>query len=135
MPSYTLAYSDAFGNGVRPYLALTVTGINGRSGRIVGLIDSGADKTSLPMGYAGLMGYGVRDLTAGSVGVADGSTVSVWHASAPSQAFISGLPDPVFDLLPTFVPGIPPVLFGREDFFQTFGVAFNEVRRQFTLTV
>lgn len=136
MPSYTLPYRNALGNGVRPYLTLAVTGVNGAAGSIVGLIDSGADRTSLPMGFAGLMGYGAGELTAGTVGVADGSTTSVWNATKPSRAFIVGLPQPVFDLFPTFVPGnaVTP-LWGRADFFQVFGIGFEEALQRFTLTV
>lgn len=60
----SLAYSEPFGFGIpRPYLVLHVTGPNGGASRDVpGLVDSGADATSLPLEYALLMGYGLNDL-------------------------------------------------------------------------
>lgn len=62
MAVHTLPYRDVFSNGARPYLALHVPGLNGAAGDIPGLIDSGADKTSLPSGFASLMGYTAAEL-------------------------------------------------------------------------
>lgn len=136
MPSWTLPYRDAFGSGARPYLALHVTGINQRSGPIAGLVDSGADRSSLPMGFADLMGYGEDDLELGHVNVADGSVVQVWHALTPSQAYVVGLEQTVFDLLPTFVPGSASApLWGRADFFNAYRIAFDEPNARFTLSL
>jgi hypothetical protein len=60
--SLLIAYRDFGWGGVRPYLVLHVTGINGASGLIPGLLDTGADSTVLPAGYAPLMGYTASDL-------------------------------------------------------------------------
>ena len=39
-----------------------MTGINGASGNVTGLIDTGADITQLPVGFASLMGYDASTL-------------------------------------------------------------------------
>ncbi len=74
MPSIQLKYSDPFGSGARPYLAFRVTGPNGQSGPITGLLDSGADTTALPAGFAALMGYKTDQLKRVEVGTANGSS-------------------------------------------------------------
>jgi hypothetical protein len=70
-----------------------------------------------------------------TVGVADGSQASVWQATKPATAFVIGLPQPVFEITPTFVPGNNVMtLWGRADFFRAFVVGFNEIAQQITLT-
>ncbi len=136
MPTHRLSYSDPFGTGVpRPYLVLYVTGPNGKSGAIPGVIDSGADMTCLPLGYASLMGY-----EAGSnLTLADGHQASgkmqVWAAeSTTCEAHVVGLTDHVFELRPSFVEGNEIPLWGRGDFFLAFQPTFDEVAQEFSLT-
>jgi hypothetical protein len=129
---FPLPYRNAFGTGHRPYLALHVTAPTGRHGAVVGLIDSGADATSLPFGYAALMGYQPDQLEKREAGQAAG-TMDIWVARVPCEAFVIGLPDVVFDLWPCFVDGGRSVLWGRRDFFRTFGVVFEESARTFAL--
>jgi len=57
MPDLTVAYRDLGLGELRPFLVLMVAGPGGAKGSIAGLIDSGADGTVLPAGYASLMGY------------------------------------------------------------------------------
>lgn len=118
-------------------MALHFTGLNGTSGGdIPGLVDSGADRTSLPHDYAKLMGYRSDQLDSGSVTVADGSSVAVLVANVPVRAYVAGLPDPVFDVCPMFVPGNNMPLWGRSDFFNAFEtVGFEEATKHLTLTV
>lgn len=66
--------------------------------------------------------------------VADGSSVSVLVANVPVRAYVAGLPAPVFDLYPTFVPGNNTPLWGRSDFFRAFqAVGFDEVGQDLML--
>jgi hypothetical protein len=102
---WSLPYRDVFGGGARPYVGLQVTGINGRSGPILGLIDSGADRTCLPSGYARLMGYTPADLEQVNVTVADGSSTAVWNATRPAHGYVIGIEDITFELWPSFMPG------------------------------
>lgn len=134
--THRLSYRNVFGTGERPYLAVHVTGLNGASGDIPGLIDSGADRTSLPMGFARLMGYDSSTLEQGKIGIADGSEVAVLVAKVPVQANVVGLPDPTFELCPTFVGGNNVhALWGRADVFMNFGIGFDETNQSFSLTV
>jgi hypothetical protein len=116
----------------RPYLVLHVTGLNGESGDIIGIVDSGADITSLPLDYASLMGYAAADLRSESVEGVGGAT-SAFHATKPVLASVAGLDDSPFDLNPCFVDGNDMVLWGRSDFFKQFIVAFNENEQNFTI--
>jgi hypothetical protein len=133
VPALTLAYSNPYSTGYRPYLALHVTG-PGASGAIVGLVDSGADRTCLPMGYATLMGYAADQLVLHQ-GQGVGGSLSLWEATTPATAIVAGLPHPEIELHPTFVEGGSTPLWGRGDFFATFGVSFDERAQQFTITV
>lgn len=134
MRHFTLPYSDAFGTGARPYLVLHVTAPSGKSGNIWGLIDSGADATSLPLGFASLMGYRPTDLDQREAQQVSGK-IDVWVPREPCRAELVGLPDYSFDLTPTFVDGSTHALWGRADFFSAFGVEFDETARCFILTV
>jgi hypothetical protein len=131
LPSATLAYRDPFNTGNRPYLALRLTGINGASGRVTGLIDSGADITQLPLGYASLMGYDGTTLEPMTVGTAAAPT-QVLRATRPCAAYLLGLPEVQLSLLPVFSAS-PYVLWGRTDFMATFTVTIDEKKQRFTL--
>jgi hypothetical protein len=128
-----VAYRDLGLGELRPFLVLTVTGPGGATGPIAGLIDSGADGTVLPAGYAPLMGYTATDLVA-EQGAQVGGTVTMWQAAKPSQAFIPEIPGFVFELQPCFINGCQTPLWGRKDLFQHFDVNVMERRKQFSLT-
>lgn len=100
---------------------------------ILGLIDTGADTSILPFGYASLLGYTVGSLKASQAqqvqGVAD-----VHQATESSMAWIAGAPQITFTTLPIFIPGALNALWGRRDFLQTFPVAFFEARKEFVIT-
>lgn len=81
MPDLTVAYRDLGLGELRPFLVLTVTGPGGAKGAIAGLIDSGADGTVLPAGYASLMGYMAADLIA-EQGTQVGGSVTMWQATS-----------------------------------------------------
>lgn len=112
MASAELVYSDPFGTGNRPYLALQLTGLNGQTGSVTGLVDSGADCTQLPIGYASLMGFTGGDLRQIDVGTA-GAVTQAFEATVPCAAFVIGLQAVVFDLMPIFSPASSYVLWGR----------------------
>jgi hypothetical protein len=87
-----IAYRDFGWGGARPYLVLHVTGINGQSGLIPGLLDSGADNTVLPAGYAPLMGYTGDDLVT-MQGTQVGGSITLRNATQPSRAYVPEIPD------------------------------------------
>lgn len=130
----TLPYSRYSGPVPRPYLALHFVGLNGSEGDIVGLLDSGADNSCLPLGFASLMGYRPDDLQIDTcVGV--GGTSDVHVARRPVTAHITGVPETTFEILPTFLPDSEMPIWGRLDFFQIYEVNFHEPRQEFTLTL
>lgn len=116
----------------RPYLVMEVTGINGRSGPVLGLVDTGADTTSFPAAYAVLMGYDPTTLTAQTIGQAAGSAQALL-ATVPSHMKVPEVPDVIIDTRPLFVPGSPTVLWGRRDFMAAFDIMIMESDQQFTI--
>lgn len=129
-----VAYRDFGWGGARPYLVLHVTGIKGRSGLVIpGLLDSGADSTVLPAGYAPLMGYTGEDLVT-EQGTQVAGSVTLRTAVQPSQAYIPEMPHVVFDIKPRFVQGCQNALWGRADLMQCFDVTIMDRQQQFSLT-
>jgi hypothetical protein len=130
---FLIGYRDFGQGGPRPYLVMHVTGINGRSGRLWGLVDSGADRTSMPFGFATLMGYGPQDLTV-QQGLGAGGTFTCYVAHALSTAIVPEIPGPVVSFAPMFVQGSKTVLWGRTDFMSRFDVTILERSSQFSIT-
>jgi len=129
-----LPYTNPLGTGVRPYLWVHLTGIDGMSGSFVGLLDTGADRTAMPLGYASLLGYGPSTLTPVTIGTAS-SPASAFEALQPCTAQATGLPTLSLSLQPVFVLGSSAtVLWGRKDFMAAFKVLFDESTQQFTLS-
>ena len=133
MADLVVAYRDLGLGEARPYLVLTVTGPTGKQGPIAGLIDSGADGTVLPAGYAPLMGYTAGDLKA-EQGTQVGGSVTVYRANVSSQAFVPEIPGRVFDLNPCFVQGCQTPLWGRSCLMRHFDITIMETKQQFSLT-
>lgn len=106
---------------------------------IIGLVDSGAHRTLLPISLADELGLArsselVED--AGSSG-GIGSMFKTWSSTVTIMgqiaAFVDGGPDPApwgpaFPLTPGFtdLEPEPSALLGRADFFQAFEITFNE---------
>jgi hypothetical protein len=128
-----IPYSDLGFGGSCPYLFLHVTGLDGRGRVIPGLIDSGADSTVLPAGYAPLMGYTRADLTLVEGTQVSGS-VNLLRATRPAEARVPEFPDLVFDMAPFFVDGCRHALWGRADLMRHFDVTIMERLQQFSLT-
>lgn len=115
--------------GVRPYLFVHVTGPRGHARMIPGLIDSGADRTVLPAGFAPLLGYGRSDLVHVEGSHVAGS-MSMSEASRPSTAYVPELPDHPFEMNPFFVQGCQQALWGRADLMLRFDVTISESRQE-----
>jgi len=72
----------------RPYLLLTLTGVKPAAEiEILGLVDTGADRSVLPIDYAAELGYTVDELAAVEVGQVEGSA-SAWLAQRPCKASV-----------------------------------------------
>jgi hypothetical protein len=112
---------------------MNVTGINGRSGPVPGIVDSGADTTSFPIEYAQLMGYTPATLETETFSQAAG-TASGYRATLPCTAVVPEVPGTVVSMTPSFVPGAQMVLWGRTDFMRVFDVHISESNQHFTIT-
>jgi hypothetical protein len=127
-------YRDAFGHGMRPYLTVQLLGLGGRHATAVGLADSGADVTCLPMIVAMLLGYGREHLERVEVRQLGGDKAA-WRATTPLRAQVEGLRAHELELMPVFVEGSWRTLWGRDDFFRAFDeVCFHEQDWALTLT-
>ncbi|MHB1469704.1 MAG: hypothetical protein ACYCU0_13000 [Solirubrobacteraceae bacterium] len=125
-------YRELGAGGARPYLFVCVAGPIGVARTIPGLIDSGADRTVLPVGFASLLGYGSRDLARVEGSHAAG-TMLMHEALNPSKAFVPQLPDLPFEMRPFFVQGCQQALWGRADLMRRFDVTISESRQEAVL--
>jgi hypothetical protein len=112
---------------------MVATGPNGESGAIMGIVDSGADTTSLPMGYASLMGYDPSMLVEETFNQVSG-TGTAYRATVPCTAVVPEIPDIEVELFPQFVLGSDLALWGRMDFMKRFEVTIQEFNQNFTIT-
>lgn len=89
----TVPYRTLPTNGLpRPYLGLIVTGLDGKSEVIFGLLDSGADRTCFPWGYAALLGYSQTTLELQQITQVQG-TIDVYSATELAAAVVPEIPD------------------------------------------
>jgi hypothetical protein len=124
-----IPYRELGFGGARPYLFLHVTGVSGRGRMIPGLIDSGADSSVLPAGYAPLLGYGRADLDRVE-GSQVGGSVTLLLATRPSTAYVPEFPDLAFEMAPFFVHGCQHALWGRADLMRHFDITISERRQE-----
>lgn len=116
----------------RPYLEITLIGPNQDPQPIIGLVDTGADFTTLPFDAAELLGYSddaLEDLS-GSVSQAGGEA-SAYRATVPTVASVSGGPTTEFEMWPLFMRDGEMVLWGRGDFMAHFDVWISESQMMF----
>jgi hypothetical protein len=130
---FVIGYRNFAGDGARPYLVMDMTGPNGKMGKVWGLVDSGADITSLPYGFASLMGYTVADLQP-RMGTQAGGNLVCHLALKPCHAVVLEIPDLVIEMHPVFVEGSQAPLWGRGDFMRHFGVTIMELQQSFVIT-
>lgn len=130
--SETIPYEYGHGRTRRPYLWLTLNGLRGTPEVSVnGLVDTGADKSVLPKGYAEMLGYKDNDLRTTNVNQLQGS-VSGWAAKRSCTAFVRGVEEVKFEMKPLFVDGFH-VLWGRGDLMKAYEVCVSEKKKQLTL--
>lgn len=130
---HRFAYSDAFGHGMRPYLTVRLSGVAGHEFDAVGLVDSGADTTCLPMLTVPLLGFGRKHLEPVTIQQL-GRDLDAWQAVTPVRARLVAPEGHEFELMPVFVPGSTRTLWGRDDFFRSFErICFHELDWAMTL--
>jgi hypothetical protein len=98
---------------------------------ISGLVDTGADRSVLPIDYAEELGYTVDDLAPVEVGQVEGSA-SAWFAQKTCGAIVDGIPEIEFEITPLFVASLN-ALWSRADLMMTFTVSVSERNQELTL--
>jgi hypothetical protein len=128
----TLPYIEEYAGGPRrPYLWLELRGPNGQGGPVLGLVDTGADMSVLPLGYAVLMGFVPEDLEPLEIhGV--GGQVDAYRPKKPFSAWVAGLESVIVPMEPAFMEGVD-ALWGRHDFMTVFGVIVEERTAELSL--
>ncbi|MGH3429264.1 MAG: hypothetical protein ACRDQZ_17140 [Mycobacteriales bacterium] len=130
--SFTAPYRSGPDGQLRPYLLLTLIGLqSGRQIMISGLVDTGADRSVLPIDYAEELGYTVDDLDPVEVGQVEGSA-SAWMAKKPCWALVDGIPEIKFEITPLFVASLN-ALWGRADLMMAYTVSVSEKDQELTL--
>lgn len=130
--SFTAPYRPGPDGQLRPYLLLTLIGHKpGQEIMISGLVDTGADRSVLPIDYAEELGYSVDDLAPVEVGQVEGSA-SAWIAQKPCGAIVDGIPELEFEITPLFVASLN-ALWGRADLMMAYTVSVSEKDQELTL--
>ncbi len=130
--SFTAPYRPGADGQLRPYLWLTLVGLKqGQETLISGLVDTGADRSVLPIDYAEELGYTVDDLAPVEVGQVEGSA-SAWIAQQSCEAFVDGIPEIKFEIKPLFVATLN-ALWGRADLMMTYTVSVSEKDQELSL--
>ncbi|HZV73595.1 MAG TPA: hypothetical protein VFF79_07765 [Conexibacter sp.] len=127
-------YLDALRTGKRPYLSVRLFGPSGNSLGAIGIVDSGADVTCLPVMTSALLGLDKEDLEPSRVQQLGGAKAA-FQARDPIRAQLDGVPDFEFELRPVFCEGHQG-LWGRQDFFRAFeAITFYEAAQEFVITI
>jgi hypothetical protein len=131
--SLTLPYRPGADGRPRPLLWIDVHGPSATE-LVPGLIDSGADYSCFPLGYAPLLGYQASDLAL-EHGSQVGGAIDFRRAEDPMTAYIAGDADREFgfEVHPNFVEGADMILLGRLDFMMSWIVVIDEPAKEFTL--
>jgi hypothetical protein len=99
---------------------------------VLGLVDSGADDSCFPDGYAPLMGFADSDLES-FAGTQAGGEAIFRCAKQSVEAWLPEMPERRIKFQPTFIGG-RQALWGRGDFFAAFRVSFDEPGESFEVT-
>jgi hypothetical protein len=114
----------------RPALPIVIHGTKSRVA-VRALVDSGADYSILPKGYASYLGVDLDAAEELPSTTAGGSGVVLVHP-LPLEAEVQAM-SIRFAMKSAFTERGNTVLLGREDFFQEFRVTFDEPAQTFTL--
>jgi hypothetical protein len=116
---------------LRPALQIIVHGPKARI-PTRGIVDSGADESSLPIVFAGTLGIDLSECEHATCITAGGPTDQfTWGEMIEVQ--LQHMQNRRVPIKAVFVAGLGVVLLGRRDFFQAFRVTVDERVPKFTL--
>lgn len=112
-----------------PVLPIVIHGVRNHI-PVPAIVDSGADYTFIPVSFASHLGIELSKCLREDVNTAGGvSAQYIWQAGLDAEVQQLG----VTVHLKTAFSETPFVVLGREDFFASFKVAFDQRAQQFTL--
>jgi len=126
-----LDYDDSVDGVARPYLRLTLVGPSGKRVPVLGVVDTGADFSILPIAFAEELGFTFHALRLVPGGHAGGDD---WFRKAEEgvSARFRKL-DVAFELEPRYANTNTPA-WGRKDFLRWWNLTLSERRGRFKLT-
>jgi hypothetical protein len=123
------------GEHPRPYVQLDLRGPNGQPLRVAGLIDTGADYSTLPLAVARQLGVSLYDLETIDADEVSGSV----ELGVAQGAVLATLAGNSFALEPRYVMvegsdvGPSNLSWGRRDFLRSWDLSLSERDKVFTL--
>lgn len=113
----------------RPWLPVTIKNPHtGKSQRVLGLIDTGADECAIPAGYAPLLGHDLQAGISKSINTGNGITTAYAHTLCFE---INGMH--VDNVMIDFLPNLRVVLIGVKSFLSRFVVTIDYKNNKFSL--
>lgn len=113
----------------RPWLSVVIKNPHtGKSQRVLGLIDTGADECAIPAGYAPLLGHDLQAGTSKSINTGNGITTAYSHTLCFE---INGLC--IDNVLIDFLPNLNFVLIGVKSFLSRFVLTVDYKNNKFSL--
>ena len=129
----TFPYRAMLGPRLMPGLPMKFVGADGNILKpvAVGLVDSGADISTFPASWAGVLGIDLQqDCEAHSGNTAGGVTTNYFYEPGVDVIVVGKK----IHLKAVFNPQIKIILLGREDFFAACTlVSFDQDKKQFTI--
>lgn len=113
----------------RPWLPVTIKNPHtGKSQRVLGLIDTGADECAVPAGYAPLLGHDLQAGISKSINTGNGITTAYAHTLCFE---IDGIH--IDNVMIDFLPNLRVVLIGVKSFLSRFVVTIDYKNNTFSL--
>jgi predicted aspartyl protease len=117
------------GDIARPYLPITIKNPHtGKSTKLYGLLDTGADECAIPAGYAPLIGHNLQSGHSKQINTGNGITTAYGHTLCFE---INGLK--IDDVIIDFLPNLNIALLGVKSFLSNFVVTIDYKRKTFSL--
>jgi len=116
-----------------PHLAITMHGPKGQVFNTAALVDSGADTCAMPRSVAEILGLDLEGVEETQIASASGFVKARRVQTEVSVNLPHGRKRLMLDFNVIMCDFEPPVILGRDGFFDNFVISFNEKEKKFTL--